>query len=69
MKGVVLAADHANYSFVRGSICDAPALEGAMRDCDTVVHFVAESHENRSTSEQRLVFRSASPKSQNGNPG
>jgi dTDP-glucose 4,6-dehydratase len=37
-----------NYSFVRGDICDAPAVEQAMRGCDAVVHFAAESHVDRS---------------------
>jgi len=37
-----------NYSFVRGSICDTPAVEEAMRGCDAVVHFAAESHVDRS---------------------
>ena len=41
-------ANDPNYSFVRGSICDTPAVEEAMRDCDTVVHFAAESHVDRS---------------------
>jgi dTDP-glucose 4,6-dehydratase len=41
-------ADDPNYSFVRGSICDTPAVEEAMRGCDAVVHFAAESHVDRS---------------------
>ena len=41
-------ATHPGYTFVRGDICDAPALEGAMRRCDAVVHFAAESHVDRS---------------------
>jgi dTDP-glucose 4,6-dehydratase len=41
-------ADHRNYSFVRGDICDAKAVEQAMRGCDAVVHFAAESHVDRS---------------------
>ncbi len=36
------------YSFVRGDICDAAAVEQAMRGCDAVVHFAAESHVDRS---------------------
>ena len=39
---------HPNYTFVRGDVCDAAALEGAMRGCDAVVHFAAESHVDRS---------------------
>ncbi|HEY2645672.1 MAG TPA: dTDP-glucose 4,6-dehydratase [Candidatus Acidoferrales bacterium] len=36
------------YKFVRGSICDTNAVEEAMRGCDSVVHFAAESHVDRS---------------------
>lgn len=37
-----------NYRFVKGDICDAKAVEAAMRECDAVVHFAAESHVDRS---------------------
>ena len=37
-----------SYSFVKGDICDMPAVEKAMRGCDAVVHFAAESHVDRS---------------------
>ena len=37
-----------NYSFVRSDICDAAAVETAMRGCEAVVHFAAESHVDRS---------------------
>lgn len=36
------------YTFIRGDICDAVAVERAMRGCDVVVHFAAESHVDRS---------------------
>ena len=41
---------NANYSFVRGDICDAAAVEQVFGDCkpDAVVHFAAESHVDRS---------------------
>jgi dTDP-glucose 4,6-dehydratase len=41
-------ADDPNYSFVRGDICDAAAVEEAMNGCTAVVHFAAESHVDRS---------------------
>jgi dTDP-glucose 4,6-dehydratase len=41
-------ADNARYSFVKGDICDATAVETAMQGCDAVVHFAAESHVDRS---------------------
>jgi dTDP-glucose 4,6-dehydratase len=37
-----------NYSFVRGDICDAAAVEAALLSCEAVVHFAAESHVDRS---------------------
>ncbi|MFZ6005543.1 MAG: dTDP-glucose 4,6-dehydratase [Actinomycetota bacterium] len=40
--------DDPRYSFVKGNICDPSTLEDAMRGCDAVVHFAAESHVDRS---------------------
>jgi dTDP-glucose 4,6-dehydratase len=37
-------------SFVHGDICDRTAVAAAMRGCDQVVHFAAESHVDRSIS-------------------
>jgi dTDP-glucose 4,6-dehydratase len=44
------AQNCANYRFVRGNICDTPAVESLLRDeqLDTIVHFAAESHVDRS---------------------
>ena len=41
-------ADHPAYQFVKGDICDAAATVAAMRGCDAIVHFAAESHVDRS---------------------
>jgi len=49
-------AGHPNYSFVKGSICDATAVDEAMRGCDAVVHFAAESHVDRSIYEPAPVI-------------
>ena len=46
-----------NYTFVRGDICDVLALEAAMRGCDAVVHFAAESHVDRSIYEPSPVIQ------------
>jgi len=35
-------------TFIKGDICDSIKVNEAMRDCDTVVHFAAESHVDRS---------------------
>jgi dTDP-glucose 4,6-dehydratase len=45
-----------HYSFTRGDICDPTAVEAAMRGCDTVVHFAAESHVDRSIYEPAPVI-------------
>jgi len=50
-------ANHPDYTFVRGDICDAPALEAAMCGCDAVVHFAAESHVDRSIYEPSPVIQ------------
>jgi dTDP-glucose 4,6-dehydratase len=49
-------AGNSNYSFVRGDICDAGAVEEAMRGCDYVVNFAAESHVDRSIYEPAPVI-------------
>jgi dTDP-glucose 4,6-dehydratase len=49
-------ADHPNYTFTRGDICDTPSVEAAMRGCDAVVHFAAESHVDRSIYEPAPVI-------------
>jgi dTDP-glucose 4,6-dehydratase len=49
-------ADNPNYLFVRGDICDAAAVEEAMRGCTAVVHFAAESHVDRSIYEPAPVI-------------
>jgi dTDP-glucose 4,6-dehydratase len=49
-------ADDPNYTFVKGDICDLAAVEGAMRGCDAVVHFAAESHVDRSIYEPGPVI-------------
>lgn len=37
-----------NYSFIHGDICDGKIVDRAMSGVDTVVHFAAESHVDRS---------------------
>ena len=37
-----------NYEFVKGDICDAKVVAKAMKGCDVVVNFAAESHVDRS---------------------
>lgn len=40
--------ENPRYRFVKGDICDASAVEAALRGCDAIVHFAAESHVDRS---------------------
>jgi dTDP-glucose 4,6-dehydratase len=44
------AANRPEYRFVHGSICDTPLVERLLREetLDTIVHFAAESHVDRS---------------------
>ena len=50
-------AQDPRYSFVRGDICDADSVQAAMRGCDAVVHFAAESHVDRSIYEPAPVIQ------------
>src|SRR5208337_518945 len=45
------------YQFVKGDICDPDAVTQAMRGCDVVVHFAAESHVDRSIYEPAPVIQ------------
>jgi dTDP-glucose 4,6-dehydratase len=46
-----------HYVFVKGDICDTAAVEKAMTGCDSVVHFAAESHVDRSIYEPAPVIQ------------
>ena len=50
-------ADHPGYQFIKGDICDVSTVETAMRSCDAVVHFAAESHVDRSIYEPAPVIQ------------
>ncbi|MFH0817894.1 MAG: dTDP-glucose 4,6-dehydratase [Candidatus Micrarchaeota archaeon] len=39
-----------NYSFFKGDICDSKAVARALKDCDLVINFAAETHVDRSIS-------------------
>jgi dTDP-glucose 4,6-dehydratase len=49
-------AEDPRYTFIRADICDAASVEKAMRGCDAVVHFAAESHVDRSIYEPAPVI-------------
>jgi dTDP-glucose 4,6-dehydratase len=50
LENVAPIAGHAGYRFIQADICDAQAVEKALREeaPDAVVHFAAESHVDRS---------------------
>jgi len=52
-------ADNPNYTFVRGDICDPETVAAVFRDhpIDTIVHFAAESHVDRSISDGAAFVR------------
>jgi len=50
-------AQHPGYRFVKGDICDPITAEAAMRGCDAVIHFAAESHVDRSIYEPAPVIQ------------
>jgi dTDP-glucose 4,6-dehydratase len=41
-------AENPHYRFVKGDICDTASVLAAMKGCDAIVHFAAESHVDRS---------------------
>lgn len=46
-----------HYKFIKGDICDGVAVKAAMSGVDTVVHFAAESHVDRSIIDPLLFVR------------
>jgi dTDP-glucose 4,6-dehydratase len=44
------------YRFVKGDVCDASGVDTAMRGCEAVIHFAAESHVDRSIYEPTPVI-------------
>ena len=44
----LLDVDESRYTFIKGDVADQDAVMEAMRDCDAVVNFAAETHVDRS---------------------
>jgi dTDP-glucose 4,6-dehydratase len=57
LENIESVAANPNYEFVKGDISDAAAVEIAMRGCDAVMHFAAESHVDRSIYEPAPVIQ------------
>lgn len=47
-KANIEGLDESRVSFVQADICDPEAIDKAVADCDAVVHFAAESHNDNS---------------------
>lgn len=48
LENLISIQNNPNYKFIQGDICDSKVANDAMRGVDTVVHFAAESHVDRS---------------------
>lgn len=48
LENLKSVANNPKYAFIQGDICDSEIVKKAMVGCDTVVHFAAESHVDRS---------------------
>ncbi len=48
LENLKLLEGNSNYQFIHGDICDPEIVEKAMNGVDTVVHFAAETHVDRS---------------------
>jgi len=57
LANLTSVASHPGYAFLRGDVCDGPAVAAAMQGCDAVVHFAAESHVDRSIYEPAPVIQ------------
>ena len=58
LKDVSASRDcSSRYAFVKGDICDANGVEKAMKECDVVVNFAAESHVDRSITDAQPFIR------------
>lgn len=48
LKSLSSLENNPNYFFVKGDICDVSLVNNLVKDVDTIVHFAAESHVDRS---------------------
>lgn len=44
----IAGLDESRVSFIHANICDEAAIDAAVADCDAIVHFAAESHNDNS---------------------
>ena len=50
-------AKNPRYKFIKGDICDSVTAQKAMRNCDAVINFAAESHVDRSIADPSAFVR------------
>ena len=56
LENLESVSNNPGYRFVKGDICDPEQVEEAMKGCQAVVHFAAESHVDRSIYEPAPVI-------------
>ncbi|HEU0051302.1 MAG TPA: dTDP-glucose 4,6-dehydratase [Patescibacteria group bacterium] len=49
--------DSKHHTFIHGSICDQSTVHKAMEDIETIVHFAAESHVDRSIQQSQIFLQ------------
>lgn len=47
-----------NYKFVKGDVCDRDVVFDAVKDCDVVVHYAAETHVDKSIMDPDIFLKS-----------
>lgn len=57
LENVAEVAGDPRYTFIKGDIGNAAAVEAALKGVDTVVHFAAETHNDRSVLDPTIFFR------------
>ena len=57
LENLRLVEKNKNYKFIKGNICDKKIVKNAMKGCDIVVHFAAESHvDNSITDPESFIY-------------
>lgn len=57
LENLTPVSDDPRFRFVRGDICDSAAVREAMRGCDAVVNFAAETHVDRSIADPGIFVK------------
>lgn len=57
LENLTSAKDNPKHKFVKADICDSAAMNEALKDVETVVHFAAESHVDRSIMDPSVFLK------------